>query len=317
MTTSLRHDGPQRDGRDQVAVWTDRYRPRSGRRRPNSPRPRPVRVSRVLRDLLAANAGVETFTLQHLVTSLEDRSAAATLMLVSIPAIAPVPGTTGMVGTPTISIAGSLIAGRPTVRLPHKLLAQAIPRRSLALAIHAILPILERMERVTKERWSWLSTPTAHRIIGVLVFLLALPLTFPILGFGLPHAASLFTIALGMIERDGLMIALGVVAGVASLVFVTARELSPDVLARKLATLIRTFVEGLTLARRAATTLARRIWRWMTVKLLSAPPSSRSASKRQGSCSESGSRKKPGRPLALANQVSPSSARFAPARAAA
>ena len=301
MTTSLRHGGPERDGINPVAVWTDRYQPRAERRRPHSPRPSPIRASRVLRDLLAANAGVETFTVEHIVKSLEDRSTAATLMLFSIPAIAPVPGTTGMVGAPTISISGSLIAGRQTVRLPRKLLAQSIPRRSLALAIHAVLPILERVERVTKERWSWLSTPTAHRIIGILVFLLALPLTFPILGFGLPHAASLFTIALGMIERDGLLVALGIVAGVASLVFVTARELSPDALTRKLASLIRTFVEGMALARQAATTLAKRIWRWLTVKLLSVPPSTRS--KRQGPCPAAKTGAKHGRRFALLHQA--------------
>lgn len=281
MTFSLRqaHDGPEPDEQDSAPQPKGRYRRGLTQRRVPPSRPRHTRASRVLRHLLAANAGVENFTIRRIMTSIEGDGTAASLMLFSIPAMVPVPGTTALVGTPTMAVAGSLMAGRSAVRLPRSILEHSVPRRSLALAVHAILPVLERVERMTKERWSWLCTPAAHRVIGVLVFLLALPLTFPVLGFGLPHAASLFTIALGMIERDGLLVALGAVAGIAALVFVTGKSLAPGALAKKLGALIKGFAHQATLARKVAAAILRRAWRWLFVKLVSGRPA---AAKRAG-----------------------------------
>lgn len=234
----------------------------------HDPRASQLRASRVLRDLLNQNPGVEHFSVQRIVASIAHGGPAASLMLFSIPAIVPVPGTSDLVGPPAMAMSASLISGR-ALRLPPAILERSIPRRALALAIHAVLPVLERAEKVTRKRWSWLCTPAAHRVIGVLVFLLALPLTFPILGFGLPHATSLFTISLGMMEKDGVTIALGVTAGIASLVFFTAKGLSPQALAQKAADWLKRFASQMTLVREAAVAILKRALRWFTVTLLS------------------------------------------------
>lgn len=264
-------DDERRAARSREAKSCQRLA-RSGRpearRERLDPRTSPLRASRILRDLLSQNPGVEHFSVQRIVASIEHGGPAASLMLFSIPAIVPVPGTSDLVGPPTMAMSSSLISGRP-LRLPPAILERRVPRRALALAIHAVLPVLERAEKITRKRWAWLCTPAAHRVIGVLVFLLALPLTFPILGFGLPHATSLFTISLGMMEKDGVTIALGVTAGIASLVFFTAKGLTPLALAQKATDWLKRFVRQMVSVRAAAVAILRRALRWFSVKLLS------------------------------------------------
>jgi len=130
----------------------------------------------------------------------------------------PIPGISTLVVIPTGTIAGQMIAGKKQIRLPKFILKRTVPRRSLAVAIHTILPILEKAEKVAKPRWQWASHPAAQRILGLFIFILALAIAFPIPGFNVPQAISIFIIALGLVEKDGLTILIGVIAGLASLV---------------------------------------------------------------------------------------------------
>jgi hypothetical protein len=85
-------------------------------------------------------------------------------------------------------------------------------------------------ERATKPRWEWASYPIVQQILGVFIFLLACAIALPILGFNVPHAASIFIIALGLVEQDGLAILIGVLAGLASLILITGANLSSKAL---------------------------------------------------------------------------------------
>ena len=52
------------------------------------------------------------------------------------------------------------------------------------------------------------------------VFLLAVAIAYPLLGFNALHATSIFVMSLGMAEQDGLAVVLGVIAGVLSLALI-------------------------------------------------------------------------------------------------
>jgi hypothetical protein len=81
----------------------------------------------------------------------------------------------------------------------------------------------------------------------------------------------LFTIALGMIEKDGVAVALGVTAGIASLVFFTAKGLTPQALVKKAADWIKRFVLQMTSVKKVAIAVLKRALHWCSAKLLSAP----------------------------------------------
>jgi len=172
-----------------------------------------IRTSQVLREILTKNPTVKNFTVKRIVDSLGDSRAGTSLMFFSVPGMVPVPGTSNLSGIPAGTIAGHMIAGKTEIKLPRFILKRSVPRRSLAVAIHAILPFLEKAEKAAKPRWPWASHPAAQRILGMFIFLLALAVAFPILGFNLPHAAAMFIISLGMVEQDGVAILIGVIAG--------------------------------------------------------------------------------------------------------
>jgi hypothetical protein len=126
--------------------------PLSSRRVPNVP---PVRTSQLLRELLTKNPTVKTFTVERIVNSIGHHRVGTSLMVFSIPGMVPVPGTADLVGISTGAIAWQIISGKKEIELPKFVLERSVPRGALAVAIHAILPVLQRAEKAAKPRWHW------------------------------------------------------------------------------------------------------------------------------------------------------------------
>lgn len=160
-------------------------------------------------------------------------------MMFAIPGVVPVPQPCGMVALPAGAIGYQLAAGRKQIRLPRFILEKRVSRRALAVAIHATLPVLEAVERVVRPRWSWASHPVARRAIGLFVFLLAVAIVYPLSGFAELHALSIFVLSLGMAEKDGLVVTIGLIAGMLSLAVLAASGLSLRSIRTKIANVLR------------------------------------------------------------------------------
>lgn len=185
---------------------------------------RAVRTSKILRDLLVNNPDVENFTVEMILGEIGTTSFGTSLMFFAIPEVIPlpIPGISAIVVLPTGAIALQMATGKQQVILPKFLRDRAVPRKALAAAIAAILPVLERSEKVTKPRWKWATDAKAQRILGVFIFLLAAGIALPLPGFNMPQAIAIFTIGLGLVEQDGLVVCIGVVIGILSLVLLGA-----------------------------------------------------------------------------------------------
>lgn len=186
----------------------------------------PLRTSEILRGILSRNPGVKRFSVRRILASIGHDRFEASLMLFSIPAIIPVTSSSGMVSLPTGTIGCQLIAGEKRIALPRFILRKTVSRRSLAVAIHAVLPLLEAAEKVVRPRWSWVNHEISRRVLGLFVVLLAVAIAYPLFGFNAFHATSIFVISLGMAERDGLAVMVGVVAAVVSLATLAASGVS-------------------------------------------------------------------------------------------
>jgi len=185
-----------------------------------------LRMSEILRSILTKNPGVKSFSVKRILKSIGHDRFEASLMMFSLPAIVPVRGPKGFVTVPTGTIATQLISGQKQIKLPRFILRKCVSRRSLAVAIHAVLPILEAAERVVRPRWSWVNHAYSRRVLGLFVFLLAIGIAYPLMGFNALHATSIFVIALGMAEQDGLAVMVGVAAGVVSLALLATSGVS-------------------------------------------------------------------------------------------
>lgn len=183
------------------------------------------RISTLLRRVLANNPDVEEFTIGGILNAIGAERPEASLVLLSVPHVLPVPGAPGFCGLTAAAVGGHFVTGSKTLQLPKAVLQKKISRRSLAVAIHAMLPILEFAEKSVQPRLAFVSHPVCRRAIGILVFILAATIAFPLIGFDPLHAVSIFLISIGMAEQDGVAILLGAGIGMMSLAFVAGTAL--------------------------------------------------------------------------------------------
>lgn len=183
------------------------------------------RISGLLRDILANNPDAEEFTIGGILDAIGAERPEASLVLFSVPHMVPVPGAPSFCGMTAASVGGHFVTGDRTLRLPKAVLQKKVPRRSLAVAIHAVLPVLEFAEKSVQPRLAWASHPACRRIIGLLIFILAATIAFPLIGFDPLHAISIFMMSIGMAEQDGVAILLGAGVGILSLAVIAGTSL--------------------------------------------------------------------------------------------
>ncbi len=200
---------------------------------PTLPQPEaPVlaRTSDLLKGILTRNPDTQVFTIGQIMRSLGDDRFDANMLFMNLPTLGSVPDTENMRGLPAAIVAGQMVAGHKKPALPQTLLDREIPRRSLAVAIHLALPVIEAAEKVARPRMRWLSNPFSRRILGAFLFVLAATVAFPLIGFDPLQSLSTFTISFGLAEGDGAAILLGVAVGVLSLGVIVASKFSAGAL---------------------------------------------------------------------------------------
>jgi hypothetical protein len=173
--------------------------------------------------LLAARRGggtnVERVTIGELLSDLGDRSFGWCLIVFGIVSLLPLPiGSNMLTALPLILIAGQMAVGYRHVHLPRVMTERSLKRQTVRATVHRLRFVLRPLERIAHPRRLEMFSVRRERLLGValLVFSLALFLPIPLSGY-IP-AISIFVIALGLVERDGLVVQIGLVAGVVSVV---------------------------------------------------------------------------------------------------
>jgi len=178
-----------------------------------------------LSDLLmrqAATVTGERVTLGDMVEFLGDRSIGGLLLVLALPMALPVPapGISVLFGVPLIVISAQLALGYRRAWLPARLARRSVPRSTFSTIVDRMLPTLRRLERIVRPRAGWLAGPSARMPVGIISFVLAIIITLPVpLGHVVPGTA-ISVLALGLIERDGIAIALGIFTAVVGLLVV-------------------------------------------------------------------------------------------------
>jgi hypothetical protein len=163
-------------------------------------------------------------SLGEIANSVGERSIGALLLVLALPTVLPVqvPGISSLFGVPLMILSAQLMLGRRRAWIPGPLARRSIARASYAAMVDRMLPILRRFERMVRPRAAWLANDWATRPIGPICFILATIIVLPIpLGHVLPGTA-ICLLALGVMERDGVVIGLGFAATALALVIVTA-----------------------------------------------------------------------------------------------
>ena len=132
----------------------------------------------------------------------------------------PAPGISVLFGVPLIVISVQLALGYRRAWLPARLARRSVSRSAFLAIVDRMLPTLRRLERIVRPRAGWLAGPWTRVPVGIICLVLAIIITLPVpLGHVVPGTA-ISLLALGLIQRDGVAIALGIVTAVLGLAIV-------------------------------------------------------------------------------------------------
>ncbi len=132
------------------------------------------------------------------------------LLILTIPAIIPIPGPIGIIlGSCLALVAVQVVAGAKRVWLPGWLRSCNLPTRFVTAAIARIVPWLERFERrLSPRRWMMLSGRVARPFLGLAILAMAVIITLPIPSGNVLPVVALAMLALALLERDGVAVLL-------------------------------------------------------------------------------------------------------------
>ncbi len=174
------------------------------------------------RELLAAMAfgdPEDRLRLRDLLTGLGERVFGMMLFVATLPAFIPVPGVGGAIGGPLVVLVGAqLLLGLREPWLPRMIAERGPHRRALQRFEHVLEPWFLRLERLSRPRLPGIldhrvATMFTGLLLVLLGILLALPIPFTNYVFGL----LLLAFALALLERDGMLMVVAWIAGVAAI----------------------------------------------------------------------------------------------------
>ena len=138
-------------------------------------------------------------------------------ILIFLAALGLLPGISFFAGLAMIVPGFQMIAGFRAPLLPRSVRQQEIRSAHVRALGNKAIPWIHKLERVVRPRWLFLTLPPMPSVIGFLVVGLALVVMVPLPFSNLPPAIALLCLAFGLLERDGLMIAIGLVAAAIAL----------------------------------------------------------------------------------------------------
>jgi hypothetical protein len=172
----------------------------------------PVRPLSVLQESLERELTGDRVTIRALLCTLGRKSTELVLMLLSLPAIVPTPGIpAGLIfGTALSLVALQILIKAKRVSLPHPIERLEFSRSRLLDIVTRANGKMAFVERRLRERWLSFLSPTSVKALALLLVLMGVLIALPIpFGNVLPGIASLL-VALGLMSRDGLVVAVGV-----------------------------------------------------------------------------------------------------------
>ncbi|MGO4387115.1 exopolysaccharide biosynthesis protein [Microvirga sp. 2YAF29] len=172
-----------------------------------------ARTSQIL--LALASQPGERLTVRDIMSVLQDRAFALLIVLLGLPNCLPMPPPIPLVcGLLLGLVAIQIASGREAPWLPRQLLNRSVARTDVERAVGRAMPAFRRLERFSRPRMTFLDTPLAMRLMGLIILVLALGLLFapPFVG-QIPLGLAVCLVGLGLVERDGLVIIGGLAIG--------------------------------------------------------------------------------------------------------
>jgi hypothetical protein len=162
----------------------------------------------------------DSITLFEIKEILHERGFALLMLLFSLPLSIPLPvppGYTTILSLPIIFFAVQIIIGYDSPWLPNFLGKKSIKRKTLAFLIEKTVPILRKLEKLTRARIPLFNNPVGERVYGIISLLCGLSIAIPLPLTNFIPAGGIVFMSLGVLNRDGIMAILGMVTSAVGL----------------------------------------------------------------------------------------------------
>lgn len=165
----------------------------------------PTSTTELIRATLENIEG-DAIALGDLVDRFEQRGFGVLLLFLSLPAFIPIPGVAGVTG-PLIALLGAqMLIGLTRPWLPKFARRKTIAKSTFAKFTAKTGPLLRLLERFCQARLPWLFDNAGNRASGLVLILYGLLLSLPVPFTNFLFGLILLSIAIAMIERDGLLL---------------------------------------------------------------------------------------------------------------
>lgn len=165
---------------------------------------------------LAEDAPGDTVALGWVLDQLHERAFGLFLLILALPCCIPfLYGVPQIVSLPLVFVSGQIIAGRRVPWLPERLRRRTVAVSSLEDLARRAGPWLRRLEAVSSPRLSLLTRPPLDRMLGVALLLFSASIMVPLPGTNTVPGFAVVLIAMGLLQRDGVLAVVGGVLGTA------------------------------------------------------------------------------------------------------
>ena len=181
-------------------------------------------------DHLVAEAPDQGVTLDWIMDHLSERAFGLFLLILALPCCIPfLYGIPQIVSLPLMFISAQIALGRRAPWLPKKLGAREVSKPGLITLAQRARPWLRRIEAISHPRLSVLTHAPADRLVGLALVLFSASIMVPLPATNTVPGFAVVVVAMGLLERDGILVLLGMILGtawIASLIFAGATLLS-------------------------------------------------------------------------------------------
>jgi hypothetical protein len=163
---------------------------------------------------LASEAGPDGLSIREIRDHMDERAFGLLILILTIPCLVPaLYGVPQVLGVPIILLAAQILVGREEPWLPEGVLRRRVPKVWLDRMADFASKRMGWFERLSRPRLKWLACGPGERLAALFMILATLTIVLPMTNT-VPSVA-LALLSVGLIQRDGLFVALGSAVAVA------------------------------------------------------------------------------------------------------
>ena len=167
-------------------------------------------------DFLVSDVQSESVSLNWILERLHERAFGLFLLILALPCCIPfLYGIPQIVSLPLMFVSAQIMIGRRVPWLPGKLGARTVSAEGLRGLSERAGPWLRRIEAISRPRLGFLTRPPTDRLVGGALVLFSASILVPLPGTNTVPGFAVVVVAMGLLQRDGLLVILGSVLGTA------------------------------------------------------------------------------------------------------